>query len=69
VQNGIYFIPQSQESSPSIDYFDFATQQIRHVAAVNGYPFWLSITNDGKSALFDQTDKDESNIIVVDNFR
>jgi Tol biopolymer transport system component len=69
VQNGIYFIPQSPESSPSIDYFDFATQQIHHVAAVNGYPFWLSITNDGKSALFDQTDKDESNIIVVDNFR
>jgi Tol biopolymer transport system component/DNA-binding winged helix-turn-helix (wHTH) protein len=69
VQNGIYFIPQSQESSPSIDFFDFSTQQIRHVAAVNGYPFWLSVTNDGKSALFDQTDKDESNIIVVDNFR
>jgi Tol biopolymer transport system component/DNA-binding winged helix-turn-helix (wHTH) protein len=68
-KNGIYFIPQSQEISPSIDYFDFATQQVRHVAALNGYPFWLSVTSDGKFALFDQTDKDESNIIVVENFR
>jgi Tol biopolymer transport system component/DNA-binding winged helix-turn-helix (wHTH) protein len=68
-KNGIYFIPESPESSPSIDYFDFSTRQIQHVAALNGYPFWLSVTSDGKSALFDQTDRDESNIIVVENFR
>jgi Tol biopolymer transport system component/DNA-binding winged helix-turn-helix (wHTH) protein len=68
-KDGIFYVPESQEISPSIDYFDFATHQVKHVAALSGYPFWLSITSDGRFALFDQTDKDDSDIVVVENFR
>jgi Tol biopolymer transport system component/DNA-binding winged helix-turn-helix (wHTH) protein len=66
---GIYFVSQSQELGPSIRFLDFSTQQIKQVAALSSYPFWLSVTSDGKFALFDQTDKDESNVMVVENFR
>src|SRR6185369_3159373 len=65
---GIYFVSQSQELGPSIRFLDFSTQQIKQVAALSSYPFWLSVTSDGKFALFDQTDKDESNVMVVENF-
>ena len=68
-EKGIYFVSQSQEAGPSIRFLDFSTQQVKHVAVLSSYPFWLSITNDGKFAVFDQTDKDESNVMVVENFR
>ena len=68
-EKGIYFVSQSQESGPMLRFLDFSTQQITQVAPLSSYPFWLSITNDGKFALFDQTDKDESSVMVVENFR
>ncbi len=66
--NGIYFIPESSISSPAIRYFDFATQDIRTVVRMENYPFWLSVSPDGKTLFFDQTDKYTGTVNVVENF-
>jgi Tol biopolymer transport system component/DNA-binding winged helix-turn-helix (wHTH) protein len=67
-KNGIYFVPESSDRVPSVWFFDFGARQVRSVASLNKFPFWLSVSADGKSVLLDQLDQDQSTIVVVDNF-
>lgn len=67
-QNGIYFVPESNDNSPVVSFYDLGTQQVRHIVGLNSYPFWLSVSNDTQTILVDQKDRDESNVIVVENF-
>jgi len=65
---GIYFVPAS--SPKSIQYFDFASRQIRKVFELdketgNG----LSVSPDGRWILYTQVGEENSHIMLVDNFR
>jgi hypothetical protein len=67
VPGGIYFVPTS--APKSIQYFDFASRQIRKVSELdketgNG----LSVSPDGRWILYTQGEA-TANIMLVDHFR
>lgn len=68
VPGGIYFVPAS--APKSIQYFDFASRQIRKVLELdketgNG----LSVSPDGRWILYTQVSEENSDIMLIDNFR
>jgi Tol biopolymer transport system component len=73
VDGGIYFVNTELRSHPTINFFSFATGRVRQIAAmekeaaitVSG----LAISPDGRWMLYTQVDRDESNIMLVENFR
>jgi Tol biopolymer transport system component/DNA-binding winged helix-turn-helix (wHTH) protein len=72
-EHGIYFIDRDVKPHAAIKFFDFATHQVVSVAPLNNkHPVWnagLTVSPDGRSVVYALTDKDESNIILLDNFR
>jgi hypothetical protein len=62
----------SQENDGRIEFFDFATGEMTPIFGlekpVSGYG-GLTISPDGKSLLYCQTDLDDSYIMLVKNFR
>jgi DNA-binding winged helix-turn-helix (wHTH) protein len=53
-KNGIFFVEDSMEAPAVLSFYDFATHAIRRMAQLQTAPFWLTISPDGNSALFDQ---------------
>jgi Tol biopolymer transport system component len=73
VDGGIYFVNAVLESHPTLDFFSFATGRVRQIAemekeAAQGWS-GLAISPDGRSILYVQMDRNESTIMLVDNFR
>jgi eukaryotic-like serine/threonine-protein kinase len=58
----------------TIDFFDFATQRLRHLSTVDtGYsvpgPRGFAVSPDGKWVLYTRVDQLDSDIVLVENFR
>ena len=63
---GIFFSPAEDSSGgTSIDFYDFQTRLVRQISLLERNPFWLSASADGKEVFFDQTERDESSIVLV----
>jgi Tol biopolymer transport system component len=73
VDEGIYFVNTDVWIHPTLEYFSFATGQVKQIRAMeNGAPMWrpgLAISPDQRSILYTQVDQNESDIILVENFR
>ncbi len=72
VDNGIYFATRAT-SNPTIQFFDFATNQLTEIAKLEkpllaGNP-GLSISPDGRWLLYPQIDQNNNDIILIENFR
>jgi Tol biopolymer transport system component/DNA-binding winged helix-turn-helix (wHTH) protein len=70
-RGGIYFVNPDFPPNGRIEFFDFAHSQSTPVYALDKPPSWfggLSISPDGKSLLFGQSELDESYIMVIKNF-
>lgn len=70
---GIFFLPRPLTPHPVINFFSFATRQIRPVAVpekgpLNG-PGGLSVSPDGRWLLYAQEDQIASDLMLIDNFR
>jgi len=78
---GIYFMsfeaPAATEASPPLDaqyelrYFDFATKKITNITNLpipDEGPGGISLSHDGKTVIYTQTDSMHAEIMVVDNF-
>ena len=68
VQDGIYFTPQ--DSPRSICFFDFATRKTREIfKADKDLAEGMSISPDGRYALYSQIDESNADIMLFNNFR
>jgi len=65
-KGGIFFSPaEGSNGGTSIDFYDFQTRLVRQISLLDRSPFWLSASTDGKEVFFDQTERDESSIVLV----
>jgi hypothetical protein len=69
VDNGILFFRERSAPHPVLSFFDFATARANDVAAFEKPGDWISASADGKFVLYDQFDHEESNIMLLENFR
>jgi Tol biopolymer transport system component len=68
VARGIYLVPA--DSPKSLRYFDFATKKVREVFTLDkDFDDGLSVSPDGRYILYSQIDEQNSDIMLVDNFR
>jgi Tol biopolymer transport system component/serine/threonine protein kinase len=64
--HGIYFVPPQKGT---IQFYDFATRLVKSVARIEKpLAFGLTATADGRTILFAQTDREVSELILVENF-
>ncbi len=69
VGNGIFFVAWDADHIPTVSFYDFSTQGVKHLAALDRPPFWVTATPDGKSVIFDQPGQEETHVMLLDNFR
>jgi dipeptidyl aminopeptidase/acylaminoacyl peptidase len=60
-RKGILFLNDEEGPSPSIEFFDFATQGIQEVGKLDKNSFWFSASIDGTSAWYAQSEQEENN--------
>jgi len=70
--NGVFFLSEESAQHPLIRFFDFSAARIKDVVTLEGrvpWRSWISASADGKFVLYPQNDQDESNIMLLENFR
>jgi len=68
VPEGIYFAPMA--APKSLQYFDFASKRVQRISKFeNNFVNGLSVSPDGRWLLYTQVDKENSDIMLVENFR
>jgi serine/threonine protein kinase/Tol biopolymer transport system component len=68
VSGGIYFVPV--DAPQSLRYFDFATKKTQQIfEAPKNFSMGLSVSPGGDSILYSQSDEDNTDIMLVDNFQ
>jgi len=68
-RGGILFAQPSGSGAPVVSLYDVATRRVKNVGQVGIIPFWLGATRDGKRVVFDQPGWQQSQIMLVENFR
>ena len=67
---GIYFFAPNAAGPPEIEFLDFRTKKISHVARLEKPSFFgLTVSPDGKSLVYSQWDRSEHDILVIQNFQ
>jgi Tol biopolymer transport system component len=66
---GIIFAQPSGSGSPVVSLFDLATRRVKNLGQLGIVPFWLGASRDGKKVVFDQPGWQQSQIMLVENFR
>jgi len=66
---GIVFAGPSGTRGPVLRLFEPTTHKVTNLGELNTVPFWLGVSRDGKSAVFDQPGWQQSQIMLVENFR
>jgi Tol biopolymer transport system component/serine/threonine protein kinase len=75
VEAGIYFLTAEDLSHPSIEFFSFTTGRVTEVGRLTKpFQYWtnpvgLSLSPDGRWILYTQTDRQDNDIMLVENFR
>jgi hypothetical protein len=65
---GLYFGGEA-DNQPILKLFHFETGRSSQVAKLARSPRRLSLTSDGRWLLYDQVDRSESDIMLIENFR
>jgi Tol biopolymer transport system component/DNA-binding winged helix-turn-helix (wHTH) protein len=69
--DGIFFLGE-ESPHPVLKFFDFSAARIKDVATLKRplpWRSWISTSADGKFLLYPQQDQEESNIMLLENFR
>jgi Tol biopolymer transport system component/DNA-binding winged helix-turn-helix (wHTH) protein len=68
-RNGVYFL-KHHENGGELDFFDFATGKTTTILTSHKQPgIGLAVSADGKSILYAEIELEDSNIMLVKNFR
>ena len=68
--NGIYYLRYRKFRVVTIEFFEFATGKTIPIWTLEKEPGWgLSVSRDGKSIVYIQSEFAESNLMLVKNFR
>jgi Tol biopolymer transport system component/DNA-binding winged helix-turn-helix (wHTH) protein len=68
-RNGVYFL-KHHENGAVLDFFDFATGKTTTILTSDKQPgIGLAVSADGKSILYAEIELEDSNIMLVKNFR
>ena len=68
-RNGVYFL-EHREKGGALDFFDFATGKTTTILTSDKQPdVGLAVSADGKSILYSEVELEDSNIMLVKNFR
>jgi len=68
-EKGIVFVGPSLGHQAVLNFYDFAQNRTTSVTVLNRTPFWLGATPDGKTVAFDQPGQEQSQAMLVENFR
>jgi hypothetical protein len=71
-RTGIYVLNVTAEPNGRIDFFDFATRKMTPIFDLQKpAPFYggMTVSPDGRSLLFVQSDFDDSSIMLMKNFQ
>ena len=67
--DGVYFLNTSTPPRTVVEFFEFATHKVTHIASFDKPWGWgLAVSPDGRSVLYVQSEFEESKIMVVKNF-
>jgi Tol biopolymer transport system component/DNA-binding winged helix-turn-helix (wHTH) protein len=70
VSDGVFFIPGRADGIWTVRFFSFRTGAITTVARIEKIPsLGLSLSPDGRQILYSQVDEDNSDLMLVENFR
>jgi Tol biopolymer transport system component/DNA-binding winged helix-turn-helix (wHTH) protein len=69
VDRGILFAGPSGNGGPVVNFFDPSSRLVKTVGSLEVVPFWLGATSDGKTIAFDKPGWQQSQIMLVENFR
>jgi hypothetical protein len=53
---------------PTLNLLSSADHRIRTLTTLERFPFWLTLSPDGKSLVFDMSSREESHIMIENNF-
>jgi len=66
---GIVFAGPSVNGRPLLRLYEPATRRLTDLGEINTVPFWIGVSRDAKTAVFDQPGWQQSQIMLVENFR
>ncbi len=69
VEGGVLFVGPSLGHQAVLSYFDFAKNRTSSLAVLDRVPFWLGATTDRKTVAFDQPGREQTQAMLVENFR
>jgi len=67
-ERGIVFAHPSGHDRPAVSLFDPSTRRVTNLATLRIPPFWLTVSPDARSILYDQPGWQQAQIMLVDNF-
>lgn len=68
-QKGIVFVGPALGHQAVLSFYDFANERTTLLATLRRTPFWLGATTDGRFVALDQPGHEESQAMLVENFR
>jgi len=69
VEGGILFVGPSLGHQAVLSFYDFAKDRTSTVSILERTPFWLGASPDAKTVAFDQPGREQSQAMLVENFR
>jgi len=69
VKGGIIFVGPALGHQAVLSYYDFANNRTTEIAVLDRVPFWLGAAFDGHTVAFDQPGREQSQAMMVENFR
>lgn len=70
---GIYFIDFITSKPPVLRFFDFSTRKVKEIMVMNKVVLErsqdLTVTRDGRRVAWEQADRNEADLVQIENFR